>query len=80
MASEEGNDREFDETKDCPVCYNIMVEPVTLPKCGHTFCIGCLNIAYAKQQSDDKKCPLCRQEHKYEARLDYDDVDEKKQG
>ena len=53
------NDRDFDQHKDCPICYKIMVEPIRLP-CSHYFCISCLNVAYEKQQDKDKKCPLCR--------------------
>lgn len=51
---------EFDEERHCSFCRNIMVEPITLPKCGHSFCIFCLNMAFEKQKTHEKKCPLCR--------------------
>ena len=38
----------------CAVCSSLMVEPVPLACCGHSFCLGCL------QKLDD--CPLCRTE------------------
>mmetsp|Transcript_35754 Transcript_35754/g.54751 ORF Transcript_35754/g.54751 Transcript_35754/m.54751 type:complete len:109 (+) Transcript_35754:1-327(+) len=43
--------------KDCPVCLVIMIEPITLDKCGHRFCGGCLK----RYMNLGSKCPLCRQ-------------------
>ena len=42
--------------KECPICYQIMVEPVIF-ECKHRFCLGCI-----KQLKDAQKnrCPLCR--------------------
>ena len=43
---------------DCPVCLDIINEPVSLP-CGHNFCSDCLQemTSYCKG-----KCPVCRRD------------------
>ena len=41
---------------DCPVCHNILCEPVTTP-CGHAFCRPCLDDVL---NSLYKRCPTCR--------------------
>ena len=45
-----------DESKllECAICFETMNQPVTLPKCGHSFCIGC-----ARSHLEDEKCPKC---------------------
>ena len=55
-----------------------MVEPVKLEKCGHVFCVHCLNMAWAKQEGHDKKCPICRASHKFPGRFGMEDLDLKK--
>ena len=52
---------------DCPICFNVMVEPVTLP-CGHTFCYNCLKKAF----KDKMMCPMDRHElpGDYELKID----------
>jgi hypothetical protein len=53
----------------CPVCYNLLCEPVTLPSCHHSFCLNCLSKVerFAKPQAEQEgcvlKCPLCRHAH-----------------
>ena len=80
MQQEGCPDKEFDQGKDCPVCYNIMVEPIKLPNCNHRFCIACLNAAYRKQGAgEDKKCPLCRGVNKHQGFYTADDLDREKQ-
>jgi len=41
---------------ECPVCKNLLCNPITLP-CQHTFCEWCI-IEAVKNKS--KQCPLCR--------------------
>mmetsp|Transcript_3129 Transcript_3129/g.7224 ORF Transcript_3129/g.7224 Transcript_3129/m.7224 type:complete len:350 (-) Transcript_3129:76-1125(-) len=36
----------------CSICFNIFEEPVTLPLCGHSFCLRCVRGVAA--------CPVCR--------------------
>jgi len=45
-----------DKDLDCQVCYNLMVEPITI-LCGHTFCRTCLIRSF----DHSKLCPACRQ-------------------
>jgi len=40
---------------DCPVCYQLFHEPITLP-CGHTFCRSCVQRSLDFQS----QCPCCR--------------------
>jgi hypothetical protein len=45
----------------CPICYDSMVEPVTL-KCGHSFCLICIH-DWAQAKIGDRQrcvCPICR--------------------
>ena len=35
----------------CPICLNLLTEPVTHSKCGNMFCNECIHKA--------TKCPLC---------------------
>jgi len=43
--------------KDCSICYEIMIEPVTT-SCGHNFCYNCLRKAVETKMT----CPICRAE------------------
>ena len=47
--------------KDCPICIQFMVEPITLNECMHRFCITCLNNNFSR--SAKKSCPMCRIEY-----------------
>eukprot|EP00440_Ansanella_granifera_P052376 gb/GFBE01056789.1/.p1 GENE.gb/GFBE01056789.1/~~gb/GFBE01056789.1/.p1 ORF type:complete len:508 (+),score=96.96 gb/GFBE01056789.1/:1-1524(+) len=49
------NDAALQAIVECPVCYNMIFEPVTTP-CGHTFCKSCL----ARTLDFGRDCPLCR--------------------
>jgi len=44
------------QDKDCPICYTIMVEPISLSKCQHRVCAQCLS----HLSEIVNKCPLCR--------------------
>ena len=41
----------------CPICQCILVQPVTLTKCFHEFCIKCIE---ALIKNSELKCPVCR--------------------
>ena len=58
--------------KHCPICERFMVRPVAMKRCGHYFCLECLNEVseYAMKDGILKKlrapdgtirCPLCRE-------------------
>jgi ubiquitin-conjugating enzyme E2 I len=44
-----------DENCICIICHNVFDEPSSL-KCGHTFCLACLNSAL----DSARRCPTCR--------------------
>lgn len=49
------------ETYHCPVCLDILQQPVTLP-CGHSYCMDCIKAFWVDQ--DEKmgySCPQCRE-------------------
>ena len=46
-----------DDSGNCTICFNPYTDPVTLPKCGHTFCKSCIKTAFTYQT----KCPICQQ-------------------
>jgi hypothetical protein len=45
-----------DENYLCIICHSVFDEPSSL-KCGHTFCLACLNSALERA----RRCPTCRQ-------------------
>ena len=40
----------------CPICLELLVQPVSLSVCGHIFCKSCI----AEHRAHDPKCPVCR--------------------
>jgi ubiquitin-protein ligase len=46
---------EVDENYLCIICHSVFDEPSSL-KCGHTFCLACLNSAF----DSSERCPTCR--------------------
>ena len=54
----------FKKDSDCPICLNIMVEPVQL-KCVHRFCLHCIKDVFAQTELLDEKCPICRADVDY---------------
>lgn len=51
--------REEVEAMLCPICLELMNEPVTLAPCGHALCNGCVK-AHTKHAINQSKCPVCR--------------------
>ncbi|XP_006819011.1 uncharacterized protein LOC102805657 [Saccoglossus kowalevskii] len=48
-----------DQFLQCPVCMDQFDTPKTLPRCGHTICVGCLTSIISRNYGR-LKCPLCR--------------------
>lgn len=48
---------EDDPDCTCFVCYEVLLDPVTLPSCGHTLDRHCLERVYSTAQ---RACPMCR--------------------
>ncbi|XP_039608914.1 E3 ubiquitin/ISG15 ligase TRIM25-like [Polypterus senegalus] len=53
----EGQQFEFEEEFTCPVCLEILSDPVSIP-CGHNFCLTCLTSYW--DVSRVCSCPQCR--------------------
>jgi hypothetical protein len=47
---------------DCPICLNIMKNPVQCPSEGHTFCRTCViqYLEIERVRDEDQMCPTCR--------------------
>lgn len=48
---------EVTEHFTCIVCYNVVVDPITLPECLHNICHECI---LSGLRSEYSKCPVCR--------------------
>ncbi|KAJ3197081.1 hypothetical protein HK101_006043, partial [Irineochytrium annulatum] len=44
---------------DCPICLDETINPMIIPKCGHTYCKDCLK---SLSESRESRCPECRGE------------------
>lgn len=49
------------EQYQCPICLDVVLDPVSLRTCGHRFCWACLCMAYCeKPEGALERCPCCR--------------------
>ncbi|KAK6728091.1 hypothetical protein RB195_005627 [Necator americanus] len=46
------------DDEECPVCYQKMILPTTVPACGHRFCFLCIKGAAIRE--GETFCPMCR--------------------
>ncbi len=57
---------EEDDALLCPVCLDLLYEPVVAEPCGHEFCEPCLRKMVAKSAPAVRsRCPKCRQNIAY---------------
>ncbi|XP_053990951.1 uncharacterized protein LOC128883023 isoform X2 [Hylaeus volcanicus] len=46
---------------ECPICLDVILDPVSLRTCGHRFCWACLCMTYCeKSEGALELCPYCR--------------------
>ncbi|XP_039646772.1 tripartite motif-containing protein 5-like isoform X2 [Perca fluviatilis] len=48
------------EKLSCPVCLELLTEPLTLP-CGHSFCSSCVRAHWDTEAASQSSCPVCRE-------------------
>ena len=58
MSLPEEGDASSDPDLTCPICLDVLFEPLTL-RCGHSFCRACL-LGSTKLAPDGRCCPQCR--------------------
>ncbi|KAL8586562.1 hypothetical protein ACOMHN_053915 [Nucella lapillus] len=51
-----GSEASEDEDETCPICLDVVANPKKLPKCGHTFCKGCIEDSFKHHKP---VCPSC---------------------
>ena len=56
----------------CPICMEVMKEPVSLGNCQHNFCRGCITAVIAsgaEEQPGELRCPTCRKRNRVDTAL-----------
>ena len=65
------NEKELKELKEinlCPICLDLLVDPITL-ECQHNYCYYCISKYFLKKgNSDKRRCPNCN----YETKQDFE--------
>lgn len=52
--------KQLREQLNCPICQELLLEPVSLPCCGNSYCADCLRKLCSSAQPKQAACPLCR--------------------
>ena len=47
------------KVKNCPICYELITDEVSLDNCSHTYCLKCIR----ELSKLDSKCPLCKKRY-----------------
>lgn len=56
----------------CPICMEVMKEPVSLGNCQHNFCRGCVTAVIAsgaEEEPGELRCPTCRKRNRVDTAL-----------
>ncbi|KAI3622763.1 dna repair protein rad5 [Moniliophthora roreri] len=50
-----------DDTKECPICLDVMETPMVIPECMHQCCKDCITtyVATCEMKGEETKCPTC---------------------
>lgn len=51
---------EIREQLGCSICHELLVDPVTAPGCGHSFCLVCIRRWMRSDAEGAGSCPCCR--------------------
>ena len=49
------------EEYSCPICYELLLEPLRLPQCHHVLCRSCC-VKMLRNKPTSRTCPICRGE------------------
>ncbi|XP_060126872.1 zinc finger protein RFP-like [Zootoca vivipara] len=59
MAASGGHIQHLCDEATCSICLDYFKDPVTIPECGHSFCLSCL-ILFWEESEAEASCPQCR--------------------
>ena len=63
------------EDHTCSICLSVFLQPVRLNKCGHIFCLSCID--EANQLAEMRKCALCRKVYREVDKISVKELKEK---